>query len=203
MKSNTIPFKGVINLYLAHCSQSNNVETYYKNLSLELTYGIIGSRQIVGHFHNDLMPYTISNNKDFDIFLDDTKVATASGTLFLDGYTSLCRNKTTTWNDQGLSVRPLGYVTTVEEMFQRYKARSKYSGNYLKIIESSRMLIPAAVFSNQINADLRFVPGSITINYKNETADITLYELVDVGDSISSVESADTYTFDYLYQNKQ
>jgi hypothetical protein len=50
---------------------------------------------------------------------------------------------------------------------------------------------------------LRFVPGSITINYKNETADITLYELVDVGDSISSVESADTYTFDYLYQNKQ
>jgi hypothetical protein len=203
IKSNQTPYKGVINIYLAHCSSSNNVETYYKNLSLELTYGIIGSRQIVGHFHNDLMPYTISNNKDFDIFLDDTKVATASGTLFLDGYTSLCRNKTTTWNDQGLSVRPLGYVTTVEEMFQRYKARSKYSGNYLKIIESSRMLIPAAVFSNQINADLRFVPGSITINYKNETADITLYELVDVGDSISSVESADTYTFDYLYQNKQ
>ena len=202
MKSNTIPFNGVLILHLTH-SFDNPGTNYYRNMNFQLDFEIVGSLQVVGHFHKDLMPYTISNNKDFEILLDDTNVSIANGTLFLDGYTSLCRNKTTTWNDQGLSVRPLGYVTTVEEMFQRYKARSKYSGNYLKIIESSRMLIPAAVFSNQINADLRFVPGSITINYKNETADITLYELVDVGDSISSVESADTYSFDYLYQNKQ
>jgi hypothetical protein len=48
--------------------------------------------------------------------------------------------------------------------------------------------------------DKRYVPGSLAIDYKNGTADCTLWEVTDFSVTYSDFEAANLYLFNYLYE---
>jgi hypothetical protein len=203
MASQEFPFDGIVNVFLAHTYPSNSGHiTYYRNLNLDIKEIAAGSRQIIGHYNIDTAVNAVKNNKDFEIYLDDCAVNNSSGTLFLDGYTNLIRDKTIFWdNGYPLQTKTLGEITTTQELFQRYKTRAKYEGNLLSLIQST-MVTPASVFFNNGDNDIAFVVGSLSINYREEMADITLYELWNKDDNIETFVGTDIYEFSYLYEKK-
>ena len=203
MSSKEFPFDGILNVYLSHDYPSNSGHiTYYRNLNLDIKEIAAGSRQIIGHYNIDTAANAVKNNKDFEIYLDDCAVNNSSGTLFLDGYTNLIRDKTIFWdNGSPFQNRTLGVITTTQELFQRSKTRAKYEGNLLSLIQQY-LVTPASVFYSNSNFDIAFVVGSLSINYREGMADITLYELWNKDDNLEAFLATNINEFSYLYEKK-
>jgi hypothetical protein len=236
MTSSLAPFDGVLNIYLAVATfnQPSTDETHYKDLNLQIFYRINNTVNINGHTHTDFQNITTKNNNEEDIYLDNTPSNSISGTLFLDSYNGLLRNRTVEWEYPGFTQKflNLGIATTQESLFTRFKPRTKYEGNllYLRRIQGEQYIWvnPISVFlaKNAMNI-YRFVPGKVSIDYKNSVVDITLYELLDnmggdfdgttitppvgppftipglINEFIGWTENTSIYEFNYLYETNQ
>ena len=203
VKSLSVPFDGVINVFLAHPSSSPTAEVYFKDMSLVITNTTNGTNQITGQTHTDTQPVDIKNNSDIDIYMDDTRSPSISGTLFLESYTGPLRDKTTLWNYSVLGPtyeKTLGNLTTVELMFLRYLARTKYDGVLLGINKGGKRLTLLSVLTlNITNGNYRFIFGSLSLDYKNNIANATMWQMTDFEDL--PVNNTNYYEFNYLYEN--
>jgi hypothetical protein len=138
--------------------------------------------------------------------MDDSPRSTIAGTQFLYSYNGYNRNKTGIWNYQTSAYpenRKLGQITTFEELFQRFIPRTKYNGKLLNIhqgADEGYYLSNLAVIRLKLQTDMRYVPGAIAIDYKANTADVTLWEITALGETYSTLNVLDSYEFNYLYE---
>ena len=101
---------------------------------------------------------------------------------------------------------------TEEALFTNYFAKTKYEGNYLNLINAENVLTPFAVFIPANDADhSRYVPGKMTIDYKNGSCNMTLYQWIYFPASVIGGFPTGTdyfytfwnskfYEFNYLYE---
>jgi len=184
-------------------------ETYIQNMRINISNGVNSIQRIIGHRHQDTIDLVLKNIDEKSIAIDDTRSNLISGTTFLDTYTDLIRDRIQTWNfDTGTQIleTQLGRITTQEIQFWRRKPRSKYSGTLIKAYDfnSGKGISPLTCVKLLYDAsnmeNMRFVFGSLTVDYKAHTSDGTLYEICALDENISDFGD-DTYTFIYLYEN--
>jgi hypothetical protein len=219
MKSNRLPFNSKMNIFLAEATASTSDETRYRNLRLSISYFVAGQGQVNGHSHTSSQSKKLNNVNDVEIMIDNSFRSSINGTLFLTTQTGIFQNKCTTWkfgygyNTEVPSAiyQNLGQLITQTYMFQRYKPRTKYNGNLLSIRNANGILSNLAIFSNSFIGDLlhnKMLLGSISIDYKNDSAEFTIWEVFNktiVGeDNFSDFEAYlfnILYEFNYLYKN--
>ena len=209
-----MPIEGKLNVYLftpTYYAPTYD-EIYFKNLQFNIITFLAGWGNIIGHTHTDSQSQQIKNNINKEIYIDQSPRRTISGSLFLDTYTGFLINRTNGWKYPSASYQynTLGQGTTQEALFTTYKMRSKYEGKLLYINQDDLMLTPLAVFKDNIFNGFRFVPGKMTIDYKNAQADLSLVELLDsedfepggAGITFAFIVFANSklYEFNYLYE---
>lgn len=184
-------------------------ETQIKNIRINISNNINNLNRIIGHRHQDSLDLILKNIDEKEIAVDDTRSNLISGTLFLETYTDLIRDRIQTWNfDTGTQIleTQLGRITTQEIEFWRRKPRSKYNGTLIKAYDfnSGKAITPLTCVKLLYDAsnmeNMRFVFGSLTVDYKAHLSDGTLYEICELDENISDFTD-DTYTFIYLYEN--
>jgi len=131
------PFSGILNVYLAECTASSADETWYKNFSFEIIFGINESTNIIGQTHQNTQNQNPKANEDVEIFIDDSPRNSIQGTLFLPTFTGLLQDRTSTW------MRPtyteslrLGNITTFEQLYWRRTARTKLEGQMYGLVQN-------------------------------------------------------------------
>lgn len=220
IKSSRVPFACIMNIYLAEATASSSDETRYKDLRLSLTYFVAGQGQINGHSHTASQSKTLNNINDVEIFIDNTERSSISGTLFLTTQTGILQDKCTTWKfgygyNTGIptaTYQNLGQLVTETYMFQRYIPRTKFNGNLLNIRNANGVLSNLAIFTNQFagpSLNNKMLLGSVAIDYKNDSAEFTMWEVFNKTESDPADNFADfeaylfniLYEFNYLYEN--
>jgi hypothetical protein len=220
IKSDGLPFNAIMNIYLAEATASPSDQTWYKDLRLTLSWFVAGQGQINGHTHTASQSKTLNNVNDVDISIDNSGRSSIAGTLFLTTQTGLFQDKCTTWKfgfgyNTGVPSNVyanLGQVITSTYMFQRYIPRTKFNGNLLYIRNQNGVMSNLAVFSNEFNGALihnKMLLGSIAIDYKNDSAEFTMWEVFNrtiplPADNFTEFESYlynILYQFNYLYEN--
>jgi hypothetical protein len=220
MKSQQIPFNCIMNVFLAEVTLSSSDQTWYKDLKLEVTNEIAGQPQIIGHSHTASQSKTLNNINDVEIFIDNSVGSSISGTLFLSTQTGLFQNKCTTWKFgygyntgiPGPVYQNLGQLVTQTYMFQRWIPRTKFNGNLLYIRNANGVMSNLAIFSNEFagpSLHNKMLFGSVAIDYKNDSAEFTMWEVFNKevpipADNFTDFESYlfnILYQFNYLYEN--
>jgi len=214
MKSKQIPFNCVMNVFLAEVTSSSSDQTWYKDLKLDVTNEIAGQPQINGHTHTATQTKTLNNVNDVEIFIDNSFGSSISGTLFLTSQTGILQDKCTTWKfgvpDEIFD--NLGQLVTQTYMFQRYIPRTKYNGNLLYIRNQNGVMSNLAIFTNEFTGSLlynKMLLGSFAIDYKNDSAEFTMWEVFNKTQAAPSDNYLDftsylfniLYQFNYLYEN--
>jgi hypothetical protein len=212
IKNITVPFGGVLNIFLAEATSSSSDETRYKDLRFTLKFVIAGQGQVSGHSHTASQSRNLNNINDVEIFIDNSERSSISGTLFLTSQTGILQNKCTTWKfGQGINTgvpatiyQNLGQVITSTYMFQRFKPRSKFNGNLLYIKNANGIMSNLAIFSNEFAGDLyhnKMLFGSLAIDYKNDSAEFTMWEVFNSEFSyINNFTDFESYLYNILYQ---
>lgn len=206
IKSDGVPYDGILRLFLTSASSNNAInETHYRNFSLKITNGTNDLSSITGHEHIDTNSISIKNNQNINIGIDDSPSAAVAGTLFLASSTGYVRDRTSRWEYifSSAETGKLGYLTTLENMMERWMVRSKYDGNLLKIFngsgESIKFISNYHIFNILNPSDSRrFVPGALSIDYKHNSATATLWQITNYEETPADVE--DYYQFNYLYE---
>jgi len=220
IKSSRVPFDCIMNIFLAEATASTTDETRYKDLRLSLTYFVAGQGQINGHSHTASQSRKLNNINDNEIFIDNTERSSISGTLFLTSQTGILQDKCTTWEfgsgyNTGIPAivyDNLGQQITETYMFQRYIPRTKFNGNLLSIRNDNGILSNLDIFTNgftgsQLNN--KMLLGSVAIDYKNNSAEFTMWEVFNKTQAEPADNFADfqaylfniLYQFNYLYEN--
>jgi hypothetical protein len=191
--SQALPFSGVVNFFLGQQS-GTNAETHYKNIKLEIS-------STVAQTHLSEQDLNIKNNKDIEIFIDDSPKNTINGALFLTGQTvGIIKKRTLQWSRGRSFVEALrlGNITTFETLFWRRITRTIYEGSIRGLVQSGNHLSIATLVKNDENPTLNLIFGKLDIDYRNNTASGTLYEVYDDGEVDTDLTS--TYTFEYIYK---
>jgi hypothetical protein len=203
--SKPLPLDSKLNVFLITPTAYSSPweEMHFKNLFFNVTYLIDGT--ITGHRHTDTQvpSKVIKNNETVDIFVDDSPRSSIAGTLYIDTYNGLNRNRTTKWNYTGASLEySLGQLVTIEQLFQRWYPKDIYNGTTTYIKNGiGLMMTPMSVFLNMQEPELkRYVTGSLSIDYKNSAADFTLYELDNSDRTMAEFNLNNLYDFVYLYE---
>jgi hypothetical protein len=201
IKSLPIPYTGILNIYLGQENGSNS-ETHYNDLNFIINYKINNSQLIIGQTHNDSQAVVIKNNSDIEVLMDDVPHLSIKGAMYLNTYTGLVQDLTKLWNYTGGATNYpyLGQLTTKEKLFWRWKPTSKFSGTFLNLLNSYGNIFSMFAIVTMGGGDKRYVPGSLAIDYKNGTADCTLWEVTDFTVTYSDFEEANLYLFNYLYE---
>lgn len=213
IQSLAIPFNCIVTLYLGYYSSSGGNETHFKDLSFSVSNSVNDFLIVSGHQNKDTQPKELKNNIDKEINVDNTPRSSISGCLFTNDFVGLIRQRTQRWLYPGgfVNYTSLGLGTTQEEMYQNYKPRTKYEGNLLYLLKGTGPYVfvnPLSVFMLNTNPNqYRFVPGKVAIDYKNNSVDITLYEIIDsangftneINDYLNWAASNTFYDFKYLY----
>jgi hypothetical protein len=209
-----------MNIFLAEATSSTTNETRYKDLRLTLSFFVAGQGQVSGHSHNASQSKKLNNVNDVEIMIDNSERSSISGTLFLTSQTGILQNRCTTWkfgagNNTGVPgvvYDNLGQLITQTYMYQRYKPRTKFNGNLLSIRNENGILSNLAIFTNgftgpQLNN--KMLLGSVAIDYKNDSAEFTMWEVFNKTQPVEEDNFADfqaylfniLYEFNYLYEN--
>jgi len=216
-----VPFDCILNIYLVNAwlGTGDDVEWFYRNVNIRLAWIVGGQLNTIGHTHTASQSRKLNNVNDVEIQIDNSLRSTISGTLFLTSQTGILQDKCTTWKfGEGYNTgipsqiyNNLGQLVTSTYMFQRYKPRTKFNGNLLSIRNANGILSNLAIFSNEFAGDLqhnKMLLGSIAIDYKNDSAEFTMWEVFN--SEIGYVDNFTDYTnylfnilyqFNYLYEN--
>lgn len=219
-----VPYDGILKVYLFEGNDSMGTnEFYFRNFNFNIKHYYAGSNNVIGQSHTDSQVVAIKNNNSKDIAFDNSPSWYIKGTFYLSSSTINLRDRTTSWGYPLFVIIPLpdrfaysnlGKATTQESLFTRYKPRAKYEGNLLYVKQGSgpyKFVNPMSVFKNFNTPNLlRFVPGKITIDYKNSSSDLTLNELIDTEFGFENGIISEyrlwrqkrIYEFNYLYENK-
>jgi hypothetical protein len=206
ISSESIPENGLLYIDLPQFPRfSPEYRTYIKDMSFTVEGKTDNSTRAIGHEHIDTNAITIKNNTDITIGIDDSPRSSIAGTLFLSTSTGYVRDRTSRWEYifSSAETGKLGYLTTLENMMERWMVRSKYDGNLLKIFngsgESIKFISNYHIFNILNPSDLRrFVPGALSIDYKHNSATATLWQITNYEETPADVE--DYYQFNYLYE---
>ena len=140
INSSQIPYNGHLYCYLAQATQypqSTAKETIYKDIRLEITQYINDSSKIIGHIHKDSQAVTIKNNRDVEVYIDDSPRNTIQGTLFNANFTGLLQNRTALWYRNGVTEsKKAGNIITNETLQYRSVSRTKLEGSYRGLRQS-------------------------------------------------------------------
>lgn len=207
IQTDNAPIDGILNIYMAEITASTGDETHYQNISLEISSTVNGSNKITGHTHKTSQNIVTKNINQRDISFDDGPLFTKSGCLFLDTTTGIIRDRTTLWNYTGLGStyeHALGFWTTFENCFQNAYPINKFNGTILNLkgISTDNIVSPLSCFKYLIQSlylGNRFITGSLTIDYKAVTADLTLYDAAYEDFTISQFLEESIYNFEYIY----
>lgn len=195
--SDEAPVSGNLYIKLAQnvVGASAGSETHYNNLRFEIFRSIAGSSTVIGQTHTDTQPRVINNRDQKDIDIDDSPSNAIAGTLFLASFTGPIQDRTRSWQIGAASETfRLGELTTIEQLLWRSIPRTKLDD---KILYSDMTPLDRIKYTPQ--PLLNFIFGSLSIDYKNDSASGTLWEIFADGevDIISNI-----YEFKYLYNNK-
>jgi hypothetical protein len=213
IKSDGLPFNAIMNVYLAEATSSPSDQTWYKDLRLTISWFVAGQGQINGHTHTASQSRTLNNINDVDIQIDNSLRSTISGTLFLTTQTGLLQDRCSTWKfgfgyNTGIpsaTYPNLGQLVTQTYMFQRYIPRTKFNGNFLYLRNLNGVMSNLAIFSNEFQGALihnKMLLGSLAIDYKNDSAEFTLWEVFnkDLPFPADNFTDFNSYLFNILYQ---
>ena len=222
--STPVPSDGTINVFLFEADDSaGSNEFYFNNFNFSIKSYYAGQNNVIGHTHTDSQVAEIKNNFNKEIFLDNSPSWYIKGTLFLENGTAGLRDRCTSWGYPLYFFLPLplrfaypnlGQGTTQEDLYTRFKPRAKYEGTLLYVLNGNgpyKFVNPLSTFVNILNSNYRYVPGKLSIDYKNANCNLTLFEIVDdinfnstnrlIGDYKYWLQTK-IYEFNYLYENK-
>jgi hypothetical protein len=221
-KSKRVPIDCLMSIKLTPATVivTAGLETLYKDMRLSISYEVAGQGLVNGHTHNASQSRELNNINDLEIFIDNSERSSISGTLFLTSQTGVLQDKCITWQfgygyNTGFPSKVynnLGQQITETYMYQRYKSRTKFNGNLLSIRNDNGVLSNLAIFSNEFAGDLlnnKMLLGSVAIDYKNDSAEFTMWEVFNKDLPYTENNFADfnnylfniLYQFNYLYEN--
>jgi len=198
--SSSIPFSGLIYCYLAIATDApynSSRETAYKDIRLEYFAFVNDTTKIIGQIHKENREVNVKNNTDVDIHIDDSPRNAIVGTLFLPTVTNLLQDRTWAWKYiyyPSPYYYRLNELMTQEEINWRDMLRAKYEGNFIGLYQSaivSALMVAQITFDNNKN----FVPGLLSIDYKRNSFNCTLWEVFDTSEPVLD----STYSFTYIY----
>ena len=201
--SNEIPVDGLLYVYLGQADLTGSPgETYFKEISLDIIYSLNGTSKVIGQTHTRTQSLNIKNQQDREIFNDDSRINTLRGVMFLSSTTGVLRDKTSLWAYYAASpdYLPLGQLTTFDNLFWRRVQRTKIEANLIGLVQSGNHLSMSSIIRNdQTGFDTKnFVFGRLAIDYKNDTANCTMFEMYEDAE-VSDTDLVSLYEFKYLY----
>jgi hypothetical protein len=204
IKSTQIPFDGKLNVYL---SMFDNNATYYKDFNFKIIPYSNQGGEVSGEYHSFTQKnIEVNNKKENELEVASTKFNSTSGNLYLESYRNDQRNtiELFTYSDSVGFNWPLLKLLAFEELFQMWKSRYKLDGNFLSVFGANHNpLSPLSVFLYQYSnlESLRFVMGSLAIDYYNNIVKFTGYGLLEQGQDYVDLYQNSDYKFDYIYKN--
>jgi hypothetical protein len=207
------PIDGVCRVYLGTPGPfgSYSDQTHYKNFSFRLTNNIARNGTVIGQTHTFSQFNNIKNFQKRDILIDNSPRSSIKGTLYLESFTGLIRDRVRSWMylGQPYVFERLGQLITIEELYSKNVPRYKYIFSLLYTDDSgfafSNLMI---LWSSSVYfTDYWMAPGAISIDYKNNVTNVTAIEVasnqigVDPWPIFNQFYSQRLYEFRYLYEN--
>lgn len=199
-----IPFDGKLYIHFGQMD-FGPYETQIKDIRFNAVPFINASTKIIGQTHTTTQDNVIKNNSDIDISIDDTPRNIIAGTTFLASFNGLLQQRTVSWyRSLGIGIpstesRKIGDITTKENLFWHRIPRTKLEGEF-KGIYQNRSICAASVVFPSLFPNKIFVWGRLEIDYRDNSCNGTLYEISNISEPDSELES--TYDFQYLYDTK-
>jgi hypothetical protein len=197
-----IPYDGLLFCYLRVADLSGTIhETLVKDIRLEYTARINETTKIIGQTHQTSQAGVIKNVNENEIFIDSSPRNSIAGTLFLNEKVGLLQKRTSLWkHPYQTQSKKLGDLITFEELFWRQKPRSILEGTLYGAIKIGAYISLLSVIRYDYFPTLNFVFGKLEIDYRNNKAEGTLWEIWEDNERDSDV--ATQYKFEYLYSTE-
>lgn len=212
IESVPVPFDCMVSVFLGVETATATDETHYRNLKMEIINPVDAQGYVIGHTHTKSQSKEIKNISESEIVMDTSPVLGFSGVLYLDTTTGIFQDPTTSWEYPSalLTFENLGALTTTETLYKRYKAMTKFGGTLLYIGIAEDIISNFSVFirPGTFLEDERYVPGSISINYRENRVDMTWWEIyhkygpTPKADHWVNFYEDNLYQFQYLYEKK-
>jgi len=195
MTPKPFPFSGLLYVYFTEFQQSG-VETHFKDIRFEYISYINESTKIIGQTHKQEQTGTKKLNQSQDINIDDAPRNAISGALFLPTKTGLVQDLTTYWRYAAdANGWRLGERSTLQELTWRRMTRLKYEAGFTGAWQNNTPVSLLTLARIAFNPTKIFTFGLLTIDYRRNEYNGTLWELHDELEPEFSPE----YEFKYLY----
>jgi hypothetical protein len=217
LAGNPIPAGGKLEVFLYSFKVANAAEWWYKNFKMNITNNVSGQVFIEAHVHTASQVIETNKTTDKEIFIDNSPRPSINGTLFIDQQVNGIYQNANAWiiyvDGSTISFFNLGNLVTREQMFENYIPRRQYNGTLLFVTDKDRILSNLAILQNTTPSwenDNYLIFGSLSINYKQNTCDFTLYENADYDSDIKYNPAAAftdffaerQYNFEYIYKKR-
>ncbi len=207
--SGTIPYDGVLTVSLEDWTPS--AETYYRDIRMDYTPMINQTTRIIGHTHNSEQSLIIKNNNEREISIDVSPRNSIAGTLFLDSTTGVLQDRCGQWKRKPRTEsKNLGEITTSENLFLRRIPRTLLEGNFYGLlsaeqekdyVDQANHLSLLSVCRYTYFPTHNFIFGRLEIDYSQNMASGTLYEMYKDDEIDSDLDYV--YTFQFLYESNR
>lgn len=197
-----LPFDGFMYVCFFQHQVDPGGETYFKDIKFSVNYLVALSSQIIGHTHNDEQSLNIKNKNEVDLSVDDSPRNSIAGTLFKGVLPNTYGVRTDFWNRNINGVaeaKILGQIITFEDLFLHRIPRLKIDGSMVGLISNKKIINALSVLNWLQRSTIWGVFGMLEIDYRNNVADFTFFEMYQSGEVDSDL--IETYTFTYLYDS--
>lgn len=182
--------------------QSTN-ETYYKGFQFNYEAYINESLSITGHVHNNSQQALIKNQENIQISADDTPKNAIEGTLFTSTKNGIISNRTSLWYQTSVALNvpknlfKLNQILTTEQLQCFSVPRLKIEGDFKGLKNNVNYSMLTATRFPVTAPNKKFVPGLMTIDYRNDKMTTNFWEIA----AIAETKISNSYNFNYIYQS--
>lgn len=197
-----VPFDGLLTIYIRTLSTPASNENLYRDIRIEYIPMVNESSKVIGHTHTSDQNTNTKNTEEHEIYLDSSPRNSIAGALFLNSLTGLLQTRAGQWKRAYLAGdKNLGEITTRENLFLRRTPRTLLEGTFYGLTTSANYHLNLLnVLRYTFFTDRTFIFGRLEIDYRNNHASGTLYELYRDGEV--DADLASSYLFKYLYSPK-